>query len=244
MKVTQRQPGGASDPHANQPLLAAGPAPEDADGVLVLIHGRGATAQSILSLHDELAVERLSALAPEAAGHSWYPHSFLAPLEANSPYLDSALRRIETILTDLLACGIASRRIALLGFSQGACLALEFVARHPRRYGAVMGLTGGLIGPPGTPRDYAGSLEGTPVFLGSGDPDPHVPFARVEETAAVLKKLGAKVELRRYAGMPHTISEDELDACRRLLREMVASTPEVRPPIQPDADTHRHQQEQ
>jgi predicted esterase len=221
MSGAKRQLSAAVDPHAHQPILRTGPEPEQADGVLMLIHGRGATAQSILSLYAELGVKNLSALAPQAAGDSWYPHSFLAPLQANQPYLDSALRRLDTLVAELLAGGIPGQRIALLGFSQGACLTLEFVARHPRRYGAVIGLTGGLIGPPGTARNYEGSLEGTPVFLGSGDPDPHVPFDRVQETAAVLKSMGATVELRRYPGMPHTIIADELEACRMLLyREM------------------------
>ncbi|MGE5608430.1 MAG: alpha/beta hydrolase [Bacillota bacterium] len=227
MSVTRRQHGEVSDPHANQPILSAGPTPEQAAGVLVLVHGRGATAQSILSLYDEVAMEGISALAPQAAGNTWYPHSFLAALEANQPYLDSALRRLDGIVTDLVARGVPSQRLAILGFSQGACLTLEFVARHPRRYGAVIGLTGGLIGPPDSSRNYRGSLDGTPVFLGSGDPDPHVPFNRVQETAAVLKNLGAKVELRRYPGMPHTINADELDACRRMLREMVGPAPEA-----------------
>lgn len=207
-----------SDPHGDQPILAAGPALADADGALVLIHGRGATAQGILPLYHELGVENLAALAPQAAGNAWYPRSFLAPVKDNQPYLDSALRRLDAIITELAAGGMASDRIALLGFSQGACLALEFAARHPRPYRAILGLTGGLIGPPGTLHGYRGSLEGTPVFLGSGDPDPHVPFARVQETAAILEGMGAKVELRRYPGLPHTINEDELEACRTLLQ--------------------------
>jgi predicted esterase len=209
------------DPHAKQPILRAGPAPEDAAATLVMIHGRGAGAESILSLYRPLSIENIAALAPEAAGATWYPHSFLAPLETNQPYLDSALRKIDSIVTDLIAAGVPSERIALLGFSQGACLTSEFVARHPRRYGAVMALTGGLIGPPGTPRDYSGSLGGTPVFLGTSDPDPHVPFERVRETELVLTKLGATVEVRRYPGMPHTINQDELDACRTLLESIV-----------------------
>src|SRR5262249_50636768 len=163
---------------------------ERAVATLILVHGRGATAESILSLHAELGLAGLAALAPQAAGYSWYPHSFLAPLEANQPFLDSALRRLESLVVDLLARGVPSARLARLGFSQGACLTLEFAARHPRRYGAVMGLTGGLIGPPGTPRDYPGSLSGTPVFLGTGDPDPHVPFERVRETEDVLARMG------------------------------------------------------
>jgi predicted esterase len=210
------------DPHANQRVLSDGPAPEQADATLILLHGRGATAQSILPLYREIASDRIAALAPQAAGNTWYPHSFLAPLEGNQPYLDSALRRIETIVTDLLKRGIASDRIALVGFSQGACLTCELIARHPRRYGAAMALTGGLIGPPGTPRDYAGSLEGTPVLLGSSDPDPHVPFARVQETAEVLSRMGAQVDVRRYPGMSHTINEEELEACAAMLKRIAS----------------------
>jgi predicted esterase len=206
-----------NDPHANHPLLREGPAPEEAGAALILLHGRGAGAESILALHRDLRLPRVAALAPQAAGNSWYPHSFLAPIPANQPYLDSALRRVESIVTDLLARGVASDRIALLGFSQGACLACEFVARHPRRYGAVIALTGGLIGPPGTPRRYSGSLDGTPVFLGTSDPDPHVPPERVGETESVLSAMGAVVELRVYPGMAHTINADELDAARTLV---------------------------
>src|SRR4051794_17882012 len=161
---------GISDPHANQTVLTVGPPLNKAEGAILLLHGRGATAQSILPLYEEFGAENFSGIAPQAAGQSWYPQSFLAPLEANQPYLDSALHRVEGLVSDLLARGIASERIAIVGFSQGACLTLEFIARHPRRYGAIMGLTGGLIGPPGTQRNYEGSLAGTPVFLGTSDP--------------------------------------------------------------------------
>jgi len=218
-----------NDPHARQLVLTAGPVPEKADGTILLVHGRGASAESILSLYDEFGAEGFAAIAPQAAGGTWYPHSFLAPLDANQPYLDSALGRLDSLVDDLLARDISSERIILLGFSQGACLASEFVARHPRRYGALIGLTGGLIGPPGTPRNYPGSLAGTPVFLGTSDPDPHVPFERVEETEAVFKRMGAAVELRRYPGMPHTINDDELDVCRKLLQNVIASNPKGRP---------------
>jgi predicted esterase len=214
-----------NDLHNAQPILRAGPQPEHAAATLILVHGRGATADSILPLHGELGVENLAALAPKAAANTWYPYPFMSPIDVNQPYLDSALRRLESIVTDLIARGVPSERIALLGFSQGACLTTEFVARHPRRYGAVIGLTGGLIGPPGTPRDYAGSLLGTPVFLGSGDPDPHIPFDRVRETQAVLTRMGASVELRRYPGMPHGINADEIDACRALLQDVTSSQP-------------------
>lgn len=215
------------DPHAQTPLRSAGPAPDEAAATLVLLHGRGASAEGMLDLYRMLeGGPSLAALAPQAAGGTWYPHSFLAPIESNQPFLDSALARVESIVAELLASGIASRRIALLGFSQGACLACEFVARHPRRYGAVIAFTGGLIGPEGTPRTYAGSLDGTPVFLGSSDPDAHVPFARVRETEAVFTRMGAVVEVRRYPGMPHTINEDELDAARGYLQRMIAAAQE------------------
>ncbi len=220
MNSLHRKDDRRSDPHAGQPILTAGPEPAQADATLVLVHGRGSTAESILSLHAELGLPALAALAPQAADNTWYPNSFLAPLEANQPYLDSALRRIESIVADLRARGVPSDRVALLGFSQGACLTLEYAVRRPRRYGGVIGLTGGLIGPPGTPRDYPGSLVGTPVFLGTSDPDPHVPYARVRETETVLTRMGATVELRRYPGMPHTVNQDELDATRALLQRI------------------------
>jgi predicted esterase len=228
MNTPQRQSHELADPHAGQPIHTAGPPPEQSDATLILLHGRGGAAASMLSLYAEMGLAALSALAPQAAGSTWYPHSFLAPLEANQPFVDSAIRRIESLVSELMARGVPSDRIALLGFSQGACLTLEFTARHPRRYGAVMGLTGGLIGPPGTPRDYPGELSGTPVFLGTSDPDPHVPFERVRETEAVLARMGAAVELRRYPGMPHTVNEDELNACRGLLEQLLSGEQERR----------------
>jgi predicted esterase len=225
----QQRLGDSSDPHAGQPTLTAGPAVEDGDLALLLMHGRGGTARDILSIYNALELETVSALAPQAAGNTWYLQSFLAPLESNQPFLDSALGRIDSLVNSLIARGIPTERIALLGFSQGACLTTEFVARHPRHYGAVIGLTGGLIGPAGTPRNYPGSLAGTRVFLGTSDPDPHVPFERVKETEAVLIRMGAQVELRRYPGMPHTINEDEIDASRKLLQDVIAIGQERRP---------------
>jgi predicted esterase len=225
---TQRNPIDPSDPHAGQPVLTAGPAPQDAGATLVLLHGRGASAEDILSLYEALGLADVAAVAPQAAGYTWYPQSFLAPVEMNQPYLDSALRKVDTVVGELLSRGIPSERIALLGFSQGACLTSEYVARHPRKYGAVMGLTGGVIGPAGTSRNYSGSLEGTPVFLGSSDPDLHVPFARVLETRDVLAKLGAKVEVRRYPGMPHTVNDEEVEVCRAMLEAVLARHAEKR----------------
>ncbi len=207
--------------HANGEILKTGPEPTKAAGVIVLLHGRNASAHDMIALYQDIADERFAALAPQAALNTWYPNSFLAPIAANQPWLDSALERVESIVTELLSRKISSGRIVVMGFSQGACLTVEFAARHPRRYGAIIGLTGGLIGPAGTPRNYPGSLAGTPVLLGSGDPDSHVPFERVRETEQVLNKMGAKVELRRYPGMGHGINEDEIDACRKLLNSIV-----------------------
>jgi predicted esterase len=206
-----------SDPHAKQPLHHAGPDAQQAPVTLIFLHGRGSAAQDVLRLYDALDVPTAAALAPQAAGNTWYPNSFLAPIESNQPFLDSALRRVDSIIARLLDRGIASDRIALIGFSQGACLAAEYAARHPRRYGAIIALTGGLIGPPGTVHDYPGSLDGTPIFLGTSDPDPHVPVARVEETADAFQRMGGQVELRRYPGMGHTINDDELAAARALI---------------------------
>jgi predicted esterase len=217
---------GTPDPHAQQPVKTAGPPPERADATLVLLHGRGADAESMLSLYNELDLPTIAAIAPQAAGYTWYPHSFLAPVDANEPFLSSALNRVDTIVADLINRGVRSEAIALLGFSQGACLTCEFVARHPRRYGAVIAFTGGLIGPAGTPRDYQGSLDGTPIFLGTSDPDPHVPFARVQETAGVFESMGAKVDLRRYVGMGHTINAEEFAAGKSLLERIVSANKE------------------
>jgi predicted esterase len=208
-------------PHAATPLLTAGPAPEQAAATLILIHGRGASAADILGLHEEFQLPALAALAPQAAGHTWYPNSFLAAIASNQPFLDSALARVAAIVDDLLARNIPSHKIAILGFSLGACLASEFAARNPRRYGALIAFTGGLIGPPGTPRTYPGLLDGTPVFLGTSDPAPHGPFPRVQETADTFTRMGAKVDLRRYPGMPHTINQEELQAAQALLQQLV-----------------------
>src|SRR5689334_8235491 len=151
------------DPHSDQPILRVGPDAASARAVAVFLHGRGSSAEQILSLYNELELDDVAALAPQAAGHTWYPQSFLAPIEANQPFLDSALRRVDYVARTIFDAGATADRIALVGFSQGACLASEYIARNPRRYGAAVIFTGGLIGPPGTPREYAGSLEGTPI---------------------------------------------------------------------------------
>jgi predicted esterase len=214
----------ADDPHRGQPAVAAGRPLERAEAAMILLHGRGASAEDILHLAAELERPDFAYLAPQAAGHTWYPYSFLAPLEQNEPYLSSALRLVGATVDRVLAAGIPSERLLLLGFSQGACLALEFTARNPRHYGGVAALTGGLIGPDGTPRDYPGSLAGTDVFLGTADPDPHVPRSRVEESARVLERMGARVTVRIYPGMGHTVNQDELDHVRSMM-ERVAERP-------------------
>jgi predicted esterase len=184
---------------------------------MILLHGRGASAEDILSVADELALIDVAYIAPQAAGNTWYPYSFLAPMSQNEPGLSSALRRIETLVAELDASGVTADRVALLGFSQGACLTLEFAARHARRYAGVVGFSGGLIGPPGTPRQYEGAMAGTPVFLGCSDVDPHIPVGRVHESAAVFRQLGAVVDDRIYPRMGHTINRDELAAVQAML---------------------------
>lgn len=208
------------DPHRNQPVLASGQPLGSAQAAVILAHGRGASATDILSLSEELGHPEFAYLAPDAAGNAWYPYPFLAPIAQNQPWLDSALSFLGRIVERVGAAGIARRRIALIGFSQGACLATEFVARNADRYGALIAFTGGLIGPPGTKFNYPGGLSGTPCFLGSGDPDPHVPWERVKESASVLTALGGSVTLRRYPGLPHTINQDEIEQAKDLLAQI------------------------
>jgi len=194
-----------------------GPSPAAARLTMILVHGRGASAADILGVAGEIGADDVAYVAPDAPGRTWYPYSFLVPLEQNEPQLSSALDTLHRIVADLGRQGVTTDRIGFLGFSQGACLSLEYVARHATRYATVVGFSGGLIGPPGTPRRYAGSLDGMPVFLGCSDIDPHIPLARVHETRDVLTALGAMVDERIYPSMGHTINRDELDAARRLL---------------------------
>jgi phospholipase/carboxylesterase len=196
--------------HAGAPFGAARAA-------MVLVHGRGATAQSMLQLAGAFGAEAIAYVAPQAPSGSWYPHSFLAPIAQNEPHLSEALRTLSEVVDDIERRGIPSERIVLLGFSQGACLALEFAARNARRFGGLAGLSGGLIGPDGTPRNYAGSLGGTPVFLGCSDADFHIPLQRVHESTSVLKALGGEVTEVIYPGMGHTIVRDEVEHVQRLL---------------------------
>jgi phospholipase/carboxylesterase len=209
-------------PHGGQPILTAGADLATARAALLMVHGRGASAEDILSFASVLAQPGVAYFAPQASGHSWYPNSFLAPLASNEPYLSSALATLDSIVTQIIAAGVPTERLMLLGFSQGACLMLEYVARHARRYGGVVGWSGGLIGPDGTPRDYPGRLDGAPVFLGCSDHDPHVPQARVALSAETLRGLGGAVTMRIYPDMGHTVNEDEIAFAREMLAALVA----------------------
>jgi predicted esterase len=213
------RPDATRHPHGGERVLLGGAPLETAAGALIAIHGRGAGAEDIIALAGEVAPSDVAILAPQAAGNTWYPYRFLEQTERNEPYLSSALRIVTDLIAELGERGIPPERIALLGFSQGACLALEAAARNARRYAGVIGFSGGLIGPPGTSFDFAGSLDGTPVFLGCSDVDPHIPKERVEESAEALDRLGAVVDVRLYPGMGHTVNRDELEAARTILDE-------------------------
>lgn len=210
----------APGPHDGQPVLAAGAPPGEAPLAVVLLHGRGATAMSILDLAAAINHPGVTWLAPQARGNTWYPNRFLAPLESNEPWLSSALAAVRDLVAQIAAAGVVSSRVVLMGFSQGACLALESLVRAPDLAGGAVGLSGGLIGPAGTVWPDAGRLDGIPVFLGCSDVDAHIPKERVLESADVLRARGAEVTAILYPGMDHTINDDELEHARRLLRRL------------------------
>jgi len=199
-------------------VISAGVPLARADKAVIMLHGRGATAADILSLTDHFPEKDLAYVAPQAPGNSWYPYSFLAPLDQNEPALSEALATVGKLIDNMGSDGVTPERVVLLGFSQGGCLALEYAARHARRYAAVIGLSAGLIGPEHTERNYAGSLQGTPVFLGCGDRDGHIPLARVEASRAVLRGLGGEVKQRIYRGMGHGINDAEIAEVRSMLQ--------------------------
>lgn len=203
--------------HAGQPVRHAGIPLSRARIAVIAVHGRGATADSILGLAEELRVPDAAYLAPQAAGHTWYPFSFLAPIAQNEPWLSSAIEKVAMAVQQCGEAGIPPDRTFLLGFSQGACLAAEFAARNARRYAGLAVLSGGLIGPELRPETYSGDFAATPVFLGCSDVDSHIPAERVRESAALLRQLGAAVTVRLYPGMGHTINEDELARVRAML---------------------------
>ena len=208
----------AAGPHQGQPVRTAGEPLNSAKAAMILVHGRGATAESILSLVPALGIEGFAFLAPQASANTWYPNSFLAPIPSNEPGISSGLQAIGDLLTALAEAGISRERTVILGFSQGACLSLEYTARNAGRYGGIACLSGGLIGPDGTPRDYSGSYDGTPAFLGCSDIDGHIPAARVLESADVLKRMGAETVVKLYPGMGHLVNEDEIQHVQALMK--------------------------
>ncbi|HEY6356883.1 MAG TPA: dienelactone hydrolase family protein [Vicinamibacterales bacterium] len=210
----------SEDPHARQPVRSAGARVSSNALVAVLLHGRNAGPADILGLADRFARPGLTCLAPAAAGRTWYPQSFLAPRTQNEPYLSSALASVGRVVDDVAALGVPTRRIVIVGFSQGACLAAEFVYRRADRLGALLAFSGGLIGPPGTAWTRTASFGDMPAFFGCSDVDAHVPRARVEETAGVFAALGARVTPRIYPGMGHLVNEDEIACARAIFDEI------------------------
>jgi phospholipase/carboxylesterase len=212
-----------TDPHGDQPVETTGATVTEAEAAVVCLHGRGATATGMLDFAAVFDVDGVAYLAPQAAQRTWYPESFLRPVEANEPGRTSGLEKVGAILDDVAAAGIDAERTLLLGFSQGACLACEFVARTPQCYGGLAALSGGLIGDTVDRATFQGSLEGTPAFLGCSDVDPHIPVERVETTAAVLEDLGAEVEVRLYEGMGHGVNEEEQAYVRGMVEDLAES---------------------
>jgi phospholipase/carboxylesterase len=210
-------------PHQGTEPQRAGVPPGEARVGVVLLHGRGATARGILDLARQIDVDGVAYLAPGASRNTWYPQSFLAPISANEPGRSSGLQAIGDAVATLVEAGVPEERVVLGGFSQGACLATEFAARNPRRYGGAFALSGGLIGETVDVEDYAaeheGAMDGTPVFLGCSDVDPHIPVERVHDTREVFEALGAEVTERIYEGMGHTVNVDELEHVRGIVAE-------------------------
>lgn len=198
-------------------IISAGKKLSEAKKALVMIHGRGGSAQDVLSLASHLNVEEYALFAPQATGNTWYPNSFLVNPKQNEPGLSSALEVLKDLLKEIKAEGISSENIYFLGFSQGACLALEFVTRNAQQFGGVVALTGGLIGDKIYTGNYTGDFSGTPVFIGTGNPDAHVPVERVQHTAEVLQKMNAEVTVEVYDNKPHSISQDEIQKANSLI---------------------------
>ena len=216
-----KMPQNVRGPHQGQDFQMIGKPLADAKAAMILVHGRGASAISILSLADEFKQGEFAYLAPQASGNTWYPYSFLAEILNNQPGLDSGLQAIADLVKQAEDAGIPTEKIIIGGFSQGACLAMEYVARNAKRYGGAFAFSGGVIGPSGTPRDYEGSLDGTPVFLGCSDIDMHIPVERVHETAEVMEKLGGHVTKNIYPNMPHTINYDEIAHVQEIMRSLL-----------------------
>jgi phospholipase/carboxylesterase len=198
-------------------LVTAGKSLDEAKKVLIMLHGRGATADDILGLTPHLLLHDFCILAPQATNYSWYPYSFLMPLKQNEPWLSSAITLLSEIVSDVNLAGIESSKIFFLGFSQGACLTLEFIARNATKWGGAVAFTGGLIGDKLLEENYHGDLRNTPVFIGTSDPDPHVPVERVNASVEILKKMNASVIQKIYPGMGHTVIKEEIDLANKLV---------------------------
>jgi phospholipase/carboxylesterase len=211
-----------TDPHRDQPVRTLGAPLAQAAAAIVLLHGRGASAEDILGLAGEMYDERVAYLAPQAADNHWYPYSFMAPIAENEPWLSSALAKVAAVVKVAVDGGVPLERIFVCGFSQGACLSTEFIARNPARYGGLVAFTGGLIGPADADLHHAGKLAGMPALFSSGDPDPHVPWSRVLASAKELTAMGAEVETQRYPGRPHTVLPQEIEAARELIFQSLA----------------------
>ncbi|MEO5649210.1 MAG: dienelactone hydrolase family protein [Ginsengibacter sp.] len=209
----------ATDKIHPKKIITAGAKIQDAEKALIMIHGRGGSAKDILSLANHLQVKDFALLAPEASNNSWYPYSFMAPPSQNEPWLSAALSLLKETVNEVTAQGTLEENIYFLGFSQGACLALEFAARNATKFGGVVGFTGGLIGDRIYPENYKGDFKQTPIFIGSSNPDPHVPVQRVYATTNILKGMHAHVTEKIYENMGHTISQDEIDWANRLVFE-------------------------
>jgi phospholipase/carboxylesterase len=198
-------------------IVTAGKKLSEAKKALIMLHGRGASAEDILRLTSFLNIGEFSILAPQATNNTWYPYSFLAPRVQNEPWLSSALELVTDIVQDIHNAGIPKDQIYLLGFSQGACLTLEYITRNATRWGGAVAFTGGLIGDKLYPESYGGDFQKTPVFIGTSNPDPHVPVERVKETTLLLKNMNASVTEKIYQNLGHTISEDEIDKANQLI---------------------------
>ena len=209
-------------PHQGQRIVSSGAPLANAKAVLIMVHGRGASAESILELGAVLGNDEWAFLAPQASGYTWYPHSFLAPLSSNEPGLSSGLMVIDSLVKHVEQEGIAKEKIVLGGFSQGACLSSEYVARNPKRYGGLLVFSGGVIGPLGMERSDIGSLEDMPIFIGCSDKDFHIPLERVEETASIFEAMDGNVNKKIYPNMGHTIINDEIDEARKIIELVIA----------------------
>lgn len=222
MTADDPQEDADADPHGDQPVVTAGAPASVTDAVVVALHGRGATAQGIVNLAAPLYRHGVTFVAPQADRSRWFPYAVDQPVERNEPHVSSALSAVEGVLADVTDWGVPLERVLLFGFSQGASLAAEYALRTPRRYGGVVALSGGVLGPLDEPRAYEGSMDGTPVFLGFGGDDRHLSTERVRETASAFRALDANVTERSYDGVGHEVTDEEFDVAGELLDDILA----------------------